>query len=602
MRRSGTRRSGRWAWEWTSRGATLTLALFVGLAVVQPAAGASTPPALFKADPALVRAARTAPSIAVIVRETAPATAAAEHLVQGLGGRVTKELPIIHAFAARIPGRALASLTASAAVDRVWGDAHVRMTGVDMGKYDQYAPDSVWKQETRVPNAQQRYNGAGVAVALLDTGIVPSADFGNRIVAAADLTFEGDGLDRYGHGTHMAGIIAGDGSLSFGAYQGIAPKANLVSVKVAGSDGSTDVSVVIAGIQWIVANRAKYNIRVLNLSFGTDSRQPYSVDPLDYAVEQAWFSGILVVVAAGNNGPTGSTISKPGDDPYVVTVGAANTFNTSAKSDDIVTDFSGRGPTQDGYGKPDLVAPGISIVSVRDTGSIIDINHPTAVVGTSYFKGTGTSQAAAVVSGIAALMFQANPSLTPNVAKASLTATASNSIGNLAGAGAGLVDAFGAASAAANNSYVNTPANQGLAPSTGSGSLEASRGSFHVYADIDGDGVLDAIAGETGFGWGAGSWTAGTWTASSWTASSWTASSWSASSWTASSWTAGTWTASSWTASSWTAGTWTASSWTAGSWTAGSWTAGSWTAGTWTAGSWTTEGWKAGSWTASSWS
>src|SRR5207249_10423316 len=167
------------------------------------------------------------------------------------------------------------------------------------------------------------------------------------------------------------------------------------------------------------------------------------------------------------------TVTQPADDPFVVTVGAANTFNTSARSDDLVADFSGRGPTQDGYAKPDLVTPGISVVSVRDTGSIIDQLHPSAVVGLGYFKGTGTSQAAAVTSGIAARMFQANPCLTPNVAKTTLLSTASNSMASQSGAGAGLADAYGAAVAAAGNSYQNAPANQGLMPSSGNGSLEA---------------------------------------------------------------------------------------------------------------------------------
>ena len=274
-----------------------------------------------------------------------------------------------------------------------------------------------------------------------DTGIIQSPDFGNRILTSVDFTHEADGIDHYGHGTHMAGIIAGNGSQSSGKWAGVAQKANLVSVKVAPTDGSTDVSVVIAGLQWIITNRAQYNIRVLNLSFGTDSLQPYAVDPLDYAVEQVWNSGVLVVAAAGNRGSNSGTINKPGDDPFVLTVGAMDGAGTLGKLNDMVMAFSSRGPTQDGLDKPDLVAPGVTIVSVRDPGSTVDTYHSDARVGTAYFKGTGTSQAAAVVSGVGALMFQAKPGLTNNQAKALLMGTAMPYLaGN--GGGQGLLNAY----------------------------------------------------------------------------------------------------------------------------------------------------------------
>src|SRR5207244_7361959 len=135
-------------------------------------------------------------------------------------------------------------------------------------------------------------------------------------------------------------------------------------------NGATDVSVVMAGLQWIVTHRLQYNIRVLNLSFGTDSKQPYSIDPLDFAVEQAWRMGIVAVVSAGNVGGSG-TVTKPGDDPYVITVGAADLKNTGVVTDDTVASFSSYGPTQDGFAKPDVAAPGVTIVSARDTGSTI---------------------------------------------------------------------------------------------------------------------------------------------------------------------------------------------------------------------------------------
>src|SRR5438105_10929578 len=156
----------------------------------------------------------------------------------------------------------------------------------------------------------------------------------------------------------MCGMNARDGLSPGDPWSGVAPRARLVSVKVAGADGSTDVSVVIAGLQWVVAHENDYNIQVLNLSFGTDSTQSYVVDPLDYAVEQVWQSGIAVVVAAGNRGPAAGTINKPADDPFVISVGAIDTQKTMTRYDDEGANFTSRRPTQDGIAKPGIFAPG----------------------------------------------------------------------------------------------------------------------------------------------------------------------------------------------------------------------------------------------------
>jgi serine protease AprX len=329
----------------------------------------------------------------------------------------------------------------------------------------------------------------------------------------------------------MAGVIAGGGVTSGGAFEGTAPETNLVSVKVAGWDGATDVSTVIAALQWVVSNRARFGIRVVNLSWGTDATSGYGVDPLDRAVERAWQAGLVVVVSAGNAGPpTGpaeGTISKPGDDPYVITVGAANTKGTAALGDDVLAPFSSRGPTADGIGKPDLLAPGVSIVSDRAPGSTIDAFHPLARLGTSLFKGSGTSQAAAVVSGIAARMLEADPTLTNDEVKGVLTATADPRLAG-PGAGAGLVDAADAVAAVTPPKKGPAPllpvANADLRPSTGTGSLESSRGTLHVFTDLDGDGVADPVSGEVdalGRPWDAAAYAAQQWTAATWDGSPW---------------------------------------------------------------------------------
>ena len=173
---------------------------------------------------------------------------------------------------------------------------------------------------------------------MIDTGVAQVEDLGERVVARVDFTPDAGGDDAYGHGTHLAGVIAGNGAASGGKWRGVAPGAKLVSVKVAGPDGSTDVSVVIAALQWVVTHRVQYGIKVLNLSFGTDSVQPYAIDPLNAAVERAWAAGITVVVSSGNRGP--GTINKPGDDPFVITVGAVDVHQTADRKDDEVAPFS----------------------------------------------------------------------------------------------------------------------------------------------------------------------------------------------------------------------------------------------------------------------
>jgi serine protease AprX len=488
------------------------------------------------------------------------------------------------------------------------------MSGVNMSQYDQTTTNTVWKGVIRLANAQNQASGAGVGVAVLDTGVVPVPDLVNRIVHVVDFTPETDGMDRYGHGTHMAGIIAGQGTSNVN-YQGVAPAANLISVKVAGGTGATDVSVVLAGLQWVVTHRAQYNIRVLNLSFGTDSKQSYALDPLDYAVEQAWKSGIFVAVAAGNAGPSAGTITKPGDDPFVMTVGAADLKNTTSTSDDVVADFSSRGPTQDLLNKPDLLAPGITIVSVRDPGSTIDYYHPAAVVDANYFKGTGTSQATAVISGVAALMFSANPNLTPDVVKAELLNTATAyPFTTQAGGGAGLVDAFSAVSAAKAGKFMNSPANKGLVASTGLGSLDASRGSAHVYRM-----VCDATAGTCtptlvsgeydalGNAWSGNAWSGNAWSSNAWSGNAWSSytfegNAWSGNAWSGNAWSGNAWSGVAWSSDAWTGNAWSGNAWSGNAWSGNAWGGVAWSSDAWTGNAWSGNAWSGNAWSGNAWS
>jgi len=528
--------------------ATLALCLLLGASLVPDAIDAD-------------RAHRS-----ILVHEADPSSSRAEQVVRALGGRITRPLPLIGGFAASVPENNLAALAGDPAIAEMTVDGAIRMANAPTSAYDDLDPNLAWRRAIRLNQVADGIDGSGVTVALIDTGVSHHPDLESRMLARVDFTPGGAGDDGFGHGTHLAGVIAGDGSESGGKWRGVAPGANLVSVKVAGADGATDVSVVIAAIQWVVSHREQYGIRVLNLSFGTDSLQPAAVDPLDAAVERAWFSGITVVVSAGNRGPGAGTIAKPGDDPYVITVGAADVRQTAERQDDVVAPFSSRGPTQDSLEKPNLVAPGTTIVATRDAGGAIDQLHPDAVVDEHYFKGTGTSQAGAIVAGVAALMYQVDPTLTPRRVKGILLGTTFRPAAYRVGGGAGMVDAAGAVWSASGD--VANP-NAGFARSSGLGSLEGSRGRSHVEADLDGDGQPDLVEGERdvlGDPWDSTSWSSTSWSSTSWSSTSWASliaenQGWSSTSWSSTSWSGMNWSSTSWSSSSWSSTTWSSVTW-----------------------------------------
>lgn len=454
--------------------------------------------------------------------------------------------------------------------------------GPGIAEYDILPPNTVWRRSIGLDAIGDRYDGEGVTVAVIDTGVSRVTDLDGRVRARVDLTPDRDGYDRYGHGTHMMGLVAGNGAGSGGRWSGVAPGADIVSVKVAGWDGATDVSVIIAAIQWVVSHRDEYGIRVLNLSFGTDSSQAYQLDPLDRAVERAWEAGILVVMSAGNRGPDG-TISKPSDDPHVLTVGASDVRGTPGVTDDRVAPFSSRGPTADGVPKPDLVAPGITLVATRAAGSTIDTFRSEARIEAGYFKGTGTSQAAAIVSGVAALLFQADPSLTPDAAKAALTGTTRGLHGH-SGAGAGQIDAAAAIASVERTTGSSGAAGRVFPPGTGLGSIDASRGSHRVFTDQDGDGRPEQLAGEVdalGDPFQGGTWAATPWTAETWASTRWASVMCVGAGWSAPSCGPDTWLGMAWDARWWGSRTWSEAGWDQKSWTNKSWTQKSWTTGHW---------------------
>ena len=423
---------------------------------------------------------------------------------------------------------------------------------------------------------QQGTTGRGVTVAILDSGVAADADLvqpGNRILASVNFADQRLTSDPGGHGTHIAGIVAGSGSRSGGEFIGIAPRANVVDVRVLGSTGSGRISSVIRGIEWVLAHRTAYNIRVINLSFGAPAKLPYRVDPMSAAVEIAWRRGLVVVAASGNGGPERDTVETPGIDPYVITVGATDDRGTVNRDDDTLAWFSAWG-SADSNAKPDLVAPGRRLVSLRVPGSTLDTLFPDRVVvaqnGATYFRLTGTSMATAVVSGAAALLLQRRPSLTPDQVKALLVGT-TQSYGRNSGQalpdpiadGSGLLDAYAAANASLDGgqqggdlfgvlrrvvSFACT--NQGLQPADGF--------SRALYPVLFGSPLRwkDPLLG--GIFWSLLTWDTLVWNSIAWDNFAWDSVAWDSVAWDSIAWDSVAWDSIAWDSIAWDSIAWDA--------------------------------------------
>jgi serine protease AprX len=454
----------------------------------------------------------------IVMRAATPsALASADLLIAQLGGTLGRALPIITAQAADVPNTALSTPAASSlvghlSVDRLVVGAMER-TGATVGA-------AAARQEFG-------FDGSGVTIATIDSGVTPWHDDLADLSGAAErvdrfvdlVNGRADAYDDYGHGTHVAGIIAGNGFDSTGRRSGIAPGAHLVAIKALDGSGQGQISDVIAAIDYAVSHKDELNIRIVNLSVAAAVSESYNADPLTLAAQRAVASGIVVVAAAGNNGRSaqGRTqyagITAPGNAPWVLTVGASSHMGTIDRADDTIAAFSSRGPTAIDYtAKPDLVAPGVGIESLSDpdsafytTKSAYLLDGTVATSYRPYLSLSGTSMATPVVSGTVALMLQANPSLTPNAVKAILQYTSQvyASYDRLT-QGAGFLNAEGAvavAQALAASGAQYTP--------TSDWSMQIIWGG-HVYQG----GVLTANASEwaTSVTWGQSSWSEQGWT------------------------------------------------------------------------------------------
>lgn len=385
---------------------------------------------------ALALPAWAAPAATHIVQLRAGVSAAAgRSAVRTAHGSVTGSLPIIRGLAVRLPVGGPAALRRDPRIAAVSLNARVRAqrSGVSAARLATAYPYSAGAAP-----AWPLATGRGVGVAVIDTGIdgtrrdFADATGASRVVASVVTNPDAKtAADTYGHGTHVAGIIAGDGNRRAsgdplaGKYVGVAPEANLVSIKAADDQGRGTVLDAIYGLQFVVEHHDDYNIRVVNLSLSSTVKQSYRTDPLDAAVEAAHFHGILVVAAAGNRGGAADAVQyAPGNDPFALTVGADDDQGTRTRRDDVTASWSSAGMTQDGFAKPELAAPGAHIVSTLAPGSAFASLCSSCITDGEYFRVGGTSMAAPVVSGAAALVYERHPTWTPDQVKDTLVATA----------------------------------------------------------------------------------------------------------------------------------------------------------------------------------
>ena len=384
--------------------------------------------------------------VTVIVQHRQMPTTAHFKGLQDRGAAIGSKFQAIRAVTMRVPVSMLAELANDPNVAYITPDRHQKMAA------NPVTEEFATAVQADVAASQYGFDGTGIGVAVIDSGIADHPDLhgangASRVVYSQSFVFlNSSTTDQFGHGTHVAGLVGGNGASSGSAngyaatYAGMAPNVNLINLRVLDQNGFGTDSQVIAAIQQAINLKNTYNIRVISMSLGRPVFESYTLDPVDQAVEAAWKAGIVVVAAAGNNGRFSltngfGTIGVPANDPAVITVGATMTETTNTRVDDQIASYSSKGPTTiDHIGKPDLVAPGNRMVSLRAAGSTLDTLFPQYEVapasGTSkYYELSGTSMATPIVSGAVALMLQQNPTLTPDQVKARLMKTAWKGVG-----------------------------------------------------------------------------------------------------------------------------------------------------------------------------
>ena len=536
-------------WGKGGRGLLSTLAVVVALAV--PAAAfadegsGSSGSSSFKAylSPGLLSSAQTTPgksfdvivqgsygkSSAEVAREVKRAIE--ENPGRGLGLRLRYSL--INGTAAQLTGRQILTLARRSNIASITLDAPVVLAGLSNKQRWPYVSgvQKFWSSGSSLPTP---------TIAIVDSGIDASRpDFGGRVVASVNLTSLapnslGDGR---GHGTFVAGIAAGSGD----GYAGAAPMSPIVSIDIMDDQGMAMTRDVIRAADWIYANKDAYKIRVANFSLHSAYANSFMYDPLNKAVEKLWFSGVVVVAAAGNYGvdglPSGVPFA-PGNDPFVITVGADDIDGSVSTMNDIAAPWSAYGYTLDGFAKPDIAAPGRFIVGPVPMSSTLALERPASLVGTGYIQLSGTSFATPIIAGAAAQILATHPNWTPDEVKGALMVTAGRvpSAAPLS-VGVGVVDVAKAVA-------LTSAPNPNLALNTFV--VSASGGSDKVF-----DAANWASAARADASWASASWASASWASASWSSASWASASWASASWASASWASASWSSTSLEDASW---------------------------------------------------
>ena len=518
-----------------TRGAVALLTLTVGLSL--PAAGLAADKGAVKGAgapgsgpafvPATLRADATAnprKKFAIIVQTDqttdTQADAGIDSEATSDGGTKKRKFVVFNGGSYTVTGKRLLRLALRKHVTAITPDSALGRTG--------YENAEMWRETVGlVPLAGTTALPApqAPAIAIIDSGIdaTKTADFGGRVVAQMNFSSLSPGAigDAEGHGTMVAGIAAGASA----AHPGAAANANLVDLRTSDANGQSVTSDVIAAIDWILANKATYNIRVANFSMASATPTSFRFDPLDRAVEKLWFSGVVVVAAAGNHGTANAAVDMsfaPGNDPFVITVGATDQHQTASPADDTVAPWSAFGHSADGFAKPDLSAPGRYLIMPVPAAATIATTVPDRVVAPGYMWMSGTSFAAPAVAGAAAQLLAQHPEWTPDQVKGALMVSATY----LPNAGfSGGVGELNAAAAA----DVATPPNPNVTLNT-----------YVVTDAVTGQATFDqaswSLAAAAQPNWASASWSSASWSSASWSSASWSAASWSEASGSEASW------------------------------------------------------------------
>ncbi|HEX5468192.1 MAG TPA: S8 family serine peptidase [Gaiellaceae bacterium] len=533
---------------WGKGGRGLVATVVLALALVAPAAASSSHFTAYT-TPGLLASAQADPSATfdVIIQGDGGKTAGAVYAVvkkqlddeRGGARGIRREFSSLDGVAANLTGAQILRLASKKDLSAITVDAPVELSGSLSNK--QRWPfvtglHKFWAGSATVPTP---------TIAFVDSGIDASrADFGGRVVANVDMTSlsgnsPGDGR---GHGTFVAGIAAGSGD----GYAGAAPASKIVSLDVMDDHGMAMTRDVIAAADWILAHKDEYGIRVANFSLHSSLPNSFMFDPLNKAVERLWFSGVVVVTAAGNyavDGRPSGVPFAPGNDPFVITVGADDIHGSVSTNDDFAAPWSAYGYTLDGFAKPELAAPGRYIVGPSSAGSTLALEQPENAVAPGYIELSGTSFAAPIVAGGAAQILGAHPTWTPDQVKGALMLTA-RPAGQAAprSLGVGVVN-------------VAQAVRLGSAPNP-----NAALNRFVVTNRWTGARAFDSAS------WASTASANASWASASWSDASWASASWSSASWASASWASASWASASWASASWAAASWASASWASASW------------------------------------